>query len=311
MKAKIIKSTGSWYQVVNESGAHIACRLKGKLKMDLNKNTNPLAVGDWVHLQKMDDDFVIEKWEERKNMISRESPKHQHARHIIAANVDLALIIATISQPRTSTGFIDRFLLTAQAYHIPTLIVFNKIDCYDENDKLKLKDYQEIYTMSGYSTHLISVAQRENLDKISALIQNKTTLLAGHSGVGKSSLINCLSQNLDLRTAAISEKYEKGKHTTTHAEMFALDAHTFIIDTPGIKEFGITDLMPEEIGDYFIEFLKFLPYCRFHNCLHEEEPECAVANAVGQGKIHYERYKNYLAILHDSRKKPRHLIRKM
>lgn len=311
MRAKIIKSTGSWYQAVNEEGLNIACRIKGKLKMDANKNTNPIAVGDWVHLEQSENDFVIENWEERKNMISRASPKHQHARHIIAANIDLALVLATISQPRTSTGFIDRFLLTAQAYHIPAVIVFNKTDCYGEKEILKLKEYRKIYEMCHYDTFEISVLQQHNIAPINELLQNKTTLIAGHSGVGKSSLINCLSQKMNLRTNSISIKYEKGKHTTTHAEMFALDQNTFIIDTPGIKEFGITDLMPEEIGGYFKEFLAFLPACKFHNCLHEEEPNCGIINAVMAGKIHVERYKNYLNILDDARKKPRYLIRKM
>jgi ribosome biogenesis GTPase len=309
MKGVVIKSTGSWYAVKTDAGNLIECRLKGRFKIDGIKNTNPLAVGDKVTIDTTEGDYTIDSWEERKNHIARESPKHEHARHIIAANVDQAVLVATIHQPRTSTGFIDRFLLTAEAFHIPAFIVFNKVDAYEKKELQKLKEYEAIYKMAGYETLVTSTVTKENLETLKEKLHNKTTLISGHSGVGKSTLVNSISPNLHLRIGDISKKHEKGMHTTTYAEMHELDFGGSIIDTPGIKEFGITDLLPEEIGQYYKEFQPLVSQCRFNNCLHYDEPDCAVIDAVEQGIIHPERFKNYINILEDAKKKPRHLIR--
>jgi ribosome biogenesis GTPase / thiamine phosphate phosphatase len=309
MKGVVTKSTGSWYSVKTEEGNIIDCRLKGKFKIDGLKNTNPLAVGDHVNVDTSEGDTVIAEWLERKNYITRESPKHEHARHIIAANIDRACLVATVAQPRTSTGFIDRFLLTAEAYHIPAFIVFNKQDIFNAKELKKQEEMLRIYQMTGYETITTSSTTRENLDALTAKLKNKITLLAGHSGVGKSTLINAISPSLQLRMGEISRKHEKGMHTTTFAEMHELDFGGSIIDTPGIKEFGITDMLPEEVGHYFREFQPLIPQCKFNNCLHEEEPGCAVKQQLDAGKIHVERYINYLNILADAKSKPRYLIR--
>jgi len=309
MKGVVTKSTGSWYSVKAETGNIIECRLKGKFKIDGLRNTNPLAVGDHVTLESSEGDTVIANWFDRKNYITRESPKHEHARHIIAANLDQACLIATVSQPRTSTGFIDRFLLTAEAYHIPAFIVFNKADLYSEKNLGKLNEMLLAYKMAGYETLVTSAAENKNLQALADKLKNKTTLLSGHSGVGKSTLVNCISPSLKLRIGEISRKHEKGMHTTTFAEMHDLDFGGSIIDTPGIKEFGITDMLPEEVGHYFKEFQPLIPQCKFNNCLHEEEPGCAVRQQLDAGNIHPERYINYLNILADSKTKPRYLIK--
>lgn len=309
MKGIVIKSTGSWYSVKTEQGTIVECRLKGKFKIDGLKFTNPLAVGDYVILDNSEGTPVIAQWQERKNYITRESPRHQHARHIIAANLDQACLIATITQPRTSTGFIDRFLLTAEAYHIPVFLVINKSDLFGKKERERLLELQQIYRIAGYDLLVTSVYARDSLDKLIDRLRNKTTLLAGHSGVGKSSLINAISPSLHLRVGAISHKHEKGIHTTTYAEMHELDFGGHIIDTPGIKEFGITDMLPEEVGHYFREFQALIPQCKFTNCLHEEEPGCAVKQQLEVGRIHPERYLNYLNILADTKDKPRYLIK--
>ncbi len=309
MKGVVIKSTGSWYSVKTENGNILECRLKGRFKIEGIKNTNPLAVGDIVDIDISEVDTTIDSWEERKNYIARESPKHEHARHIIAANLDQAVLVATIHQPRTSTGFIDRFLLTAEAYHIPAFIVFNKADVYEKKELQKLKEYLSIYKMAGYETLVTSTVTKENLELLKEKLKNKTTLISGHSGVGKSTLINSISPKLNLRIGDISKKHEKGMHTTTYAEMHALDFGGNIIDTPGIKEFGISDLLPEEIGHYFKEFQPLITKCRFNNCLHYDEPNCAVIDAVEAGAIHPERFKNYINILEDAKKRPRYLIK--
>jgi ribosome biogenesis GTPase / thiamine phosphate phosphatase len=309
MRGVVVKSTGSWYSVKIDNHQIIECRLKGKFKIDGIKNTNPLAVGDRVFIEQHDGDNVINEWEDRKNYIARESPKHEHARHIIAANLDQALLVATIAQPRTSTGFIDRFLVTATAYHIPTIILFNKADVYTPKDLQKLQEFQKIYAMAGVETMVTSTVTLQGIADLQLRLKEKTTLIAGHSGVGKSTLINQLSPSLNVRIGNISKKHEKGMHTTTYAEMLSLDFGGEIIDTPGIKEFGITDLMPEEIGQYFVEFQPIVSNCRFNNCQHYDEPNCAVMDAVENGTIHPERFKNYINILEDARKRPRYLMK--
>jgi ribosome biogenesis GTPase len=309
MKAVVTKSTGNWYDVKTEDGSMMQCRLKGKFKIDGIRSTNPLAVGDYVMIDTVDGDTVITDWQPRHNYITRESPKHEHARHIIAANLDQACMVATVAQPRTSSGFIDRFLLTAEAFHIPAFVVFNKQDAFNEKEMKKQKELLLMYKMAGYETISTSIITKENLDTLTNKLKNKTTLLSGHSGVGKSTLINAISPSLDLRMGKISSKHEKGMHTTTFSEMHDLDFGGSIIDTPGIKEFGITDMLPEEVGHYFREFQPLIPQCKFNNCLHEEEPGCVVNKELEAGNIHPERYINYLNILADAKSKRRYLMK--
>lgn len=297
MQGIVLKSTGSWYEVRLASGDVVSCRLKGKIRLLELNTTNPIAVGDLVDIENEDTEIVISKIHDRKNYIVRESPKKKYARHIIAANVDQLFLIVTIASPRTSTGFIDRFLMTAEAYHIPASIIINKQDTYDEKALEKQAEMLEIYEPIGYPCHLISALDSNHVKFLEDLLQNKITLFSGHSGVGKSTLINALDPLLDLRVGEISNKHDKGIHTTTFAEMIILNNDTYIIDTPGIKEFGIMNFELEEIGQYFREFKAVMNDCQFNNCLHLEEPNCAVKNAMEQGKIHPERYFNYVSIL--------------
>jgi len=310
MKGVVIKSTGSWYDVKAENGEVIKCRLKGLFRLDesKDKDSNPIAVGDKVTINSAegDDQWMIEAIEPRENYIVRVSPKHKGARQIIAANLDQALLIVTMANPRTSTGFIDRFLVTAEAYHIPSIIVFNKQDMLDPKAAKKQDFVADIYQKIGYKTLFVSALQKENLDTIKAELKDKTSLIAGHSGVGKSTLLNAIQPNLNLRTEEISKMHAKGMHTTTFAEMHFLDFGGAVIDTPGVKEFGILDFKTEEISHYFIEMRALLNKCKFNNCMHEKEPGCAVRQAYYDGKISEERYVNYLSILNDYRANYKH-----
>ncbi len=316
MKGVVVKSTGSWYDVKNEAGEIIKCRLKGIFRLDKSKenDSNPVAVGDKVLLEKgeADDAWMIAEIEERENYIVRSSPKHRGARQIIAANLDQVLLIVTIANPRTSTGFIDRFLLTSEAYHIPTVIVFNKQDLLDAKTKLKQEYVSNLYRNIGYTTLFVSAvadsSSKENhhLSELKEVMKDKTSLLSGHSGVGKSTLMNAIQSNLNLRTENISKITGKGMHTTTFAEMHSLDFGGSVIDTPGIREFGIKDFKPEEISHYYIEMRELLSQCRFNNCLHENEPGCAVKQAYLTGKISEERYTNYLNIMLDYKANYKH-----
>lgn len=309
MKGVVIKSTGSWYEVKNAEGEVIKCRLKGIFRLDESKfkDSNPVAVGDRVDLERGDtDDWVIAEIEERENYIVRSSPKHKGARQIIAANIDQVLLIATMANPRTSTGFIDRFLLTAEAYHIPTVIIFNKQDLLDTKTQKKQDYVANIYNSIGYKTLFVSALQKEQLDEVRAIMKDKTSLIAGHSGVGKSTLMNAIQPNLNLRTLEVSRITGKGMHTTTFAEMHPLTFGGSVIDTPGIREFGIKDFKPEEISHYYIEMREVLNNCRFNNCLHENEPGCAVKQAYLEGKISEERYTNYLNIMLDYKANYKH-----
>jgi len=310
MKGIVIKSTGSWYDVKNENGDIIKCRLKGIFRLDNSKDndSNPVAVGDKVEIERgeSDDSWMIEYIEERRNYIVRASPKHKGARQIIAANLDQCLLLVTMANPRTSTGFIDRFLLTSEAYHIPTVILFNKQDALDLKSK-KIQDrVVEIYQHLKYRTVFISALKNQHLDEVRKLMWGKTSLIAGHSGVGKSTLLNVLQPSLNIKTEAVAKKTGKGMHTTTFAEMHFLDFGGSVIDTPGIREFGIMDFKPEEISHYFIEMREVLNNCKFNNCTHENEPGCAVRQAYNEGKISEERYINYLAILSDYRANYKH-----
>lgn len=310
MEGRVIKSTGSWYDVKTLDGEVLKCRLKGIFRLDESKekDSNPVAVGDKVILDKgdADDAWVIETIEPRENYIVRSSPKHKGARQIIAANLDQVMLVVTMSTPRTSTGFIDRFLITAEAYHIPVIIVFNKQDLLDAKGLKKQEYVSGIYNNIGYTTIFTSATQKQQLDAVKKVLENKTTLIAGHSGVGKSTMLNSLQPSLHLRTEEVSKFSGKGMHTTTFAEMHFLEFGGQIIDTPGIREFGIMDFKPEEISHYFIEMREVLNNCKFNNCLHENEPGCAVKEAYLQGKISEERYTNYLNIMLDYKANYKH-----
>jgi ribosome biogenesis GTPase len=310
MKGVVIKSTGSWYNVRNENNEILKCRLKGVFRLDESKekDSNPVAVGDKVILEKgdADDSWTIAAIEPRENYIIRSSPKHKGARQIIAANIDQALLIVTMANPRTSTGFIDRFLLTAEAYHIPVVIIFNKQDLLDTKTKAKQDYVAGIYQNIGYKTIFVSALKEQNLAEVKELLKNKTSLIAGHSGVGKSTLMNAIQPQLNLRTEKVSRITGKGMHTTTFAEMHPLDFGGNVIDTPGIREFGIMDFKPEEISHYYVEMRQVLNNCKFNNCLHENEPGCAVKKAYLEGKISEERYSNYLNIMLDYKASYKH-----
>jgi ribosome biogenesis GTPase / thiamine phosphate phosphatase len=308
MKGVVAKSTGSWYHVKVEDGAIINCRLKGIFRLDESKDTNPVAVGDKVTISKEDseDGWVIQKIEERENYIVRSSPKHKGARQILAANIDQGLLIVTMANPRTSTGFIDRFLITAEAYHIPAIIIFNKQDLIDAKATKKQQLVSKIYQDIGYQTLFVSALKQQHLNEVKTLMKDKTSLVAGHSGVGKSTLLNAVQPSLNLKTATVSRIKGKGMHTTTFAEMHFLDFGGSVIDIPGIREFGIMDFKPEEISHYFIEMRDALKNCKFNNCIHENEPGCAVRQAYEEGKISEDRYVNYLAIMNDYRANYKH-----
>jgi ribosome biogenesis GTPase len=310
MKGVVVKSTGSWYDVRNEKGEIIKSRLKGIFRLDESKekDSNPVAVGDKVVLEKgdADDAWTIAEIEDRENYIVRSSPKHKGARQIIAANLDQVLLIATMANPRTSTGFIDRFLLTAEAYHIPVVIIFNKQDLLDTKTQNKQDYVANIYRSIGYKTVFVSALQQKHIDEVREIMKDKTSLISGHSGVGKSTLMNAVQPGLNLRTEAISRITGKGMHTTTFAEMHPLHFGGNVIDTPGIREFGIMDFKPEEISHYFVEFRDLIPQCKFNNCLHENEPGCAVKQAYLEGKISEERFTNYLNIMLDYKANYKH-----
>jgi len=301
-KGIVVKSTGSWYEVRVSDGTHIRCRLRGVFRLDekRDKDSNPVAVGDRVQITAdHTGEFVISDIEDRQNYIVRSSPKHKGARQVIAANLDQAVLVATINQPRTSSGFIDRFLMTAAAYHIPVVLVFNKSDLCTGKHAAKLQQWVTEYKKIGYEVLQTAVPLQQGIDAFRGVLDNRCSLIAGHSGVGKSTLINAIAPDLNLRTGELSVVHEKGMHTTTFAEMHFLPDGGSIIDTPGIKEFGVTDFEPREMGHYFIEFRQWLPLCRFNNCTHDREPGCAVQDAVERGEIWDERYKNYLNILSD------------
>ncbi len=298
---RVVRSTGSWYSVKVENGEIVKCRLKGKFRIEGIRTTNPVAVGDIVDflLDEKTNTGVITKIHERVNYIIRKATKLSKAAHIIASNIDQVILIVSIVKPRTSTGFIDRFLVTTEAYHIPTTIVFNKVDIYEDEHKKLLDEYIKVYEKAGYGCLVTSAKEKINTDKFKELLKDKISLLSGHSGVGKSALINAIDPKLNLKEGEISKYHEKGKHTTTFAEMFDLDFGGNIIDTPGIKEFGLVGFDKYELGHRFPEFRERMPECRFNNCIHVAEPGCAVRKAVEEGEISGFRYKNYLNILKD------------
>jgi len=298
----VYKSTGSWYSIKEKDGTIWQARIKGKMRIDKDiSSTNPIAVGDNVVFEADDESIntgIISKVSDRRNYIIRVSPHNKHHKHIIASNLDVALVVATIASPRTSMGFIDRFLITAEAYHVPAVIVFNKIDVLTK-DKYKdlLEEYTEVYRGAGYKVYHIVALQPETVAPLIADLKDKTTLFSGHSGVGKSTLINQLIPDIGLRTHEVSEWSGKGQHTTTFAEMFDLPGGGRIIDTPGVKEFGLIDLKKEELSHYFPEMRRVMNDCKFNNCLHINEPGCAVKDALNEGMISVDRYASYMTIM--------------
>jgi ribosome biogenesis GTPase len=300
MKGVVTKSTGSWYHVRTEDGRVWQCRIKGKFRIQGIKSTNPVAVGDFVDIEIEDESIsqaVIYNLYNRENYIVRKSINLSKQTHIIAANLDQAILVATLANPRTSFGFIDRFLVTAEAYHIPTIIVFNKIDLLDQEDIGYLLEIKKMYENIGYKVMLCSTITLDGIDNIRDIVKDKNTLISGHSGVGKSSLINLLLPNANLRTSEISDYSSKGVHTTTFAEMYDLPNGGTIIDTPGIRELGVFDLKDELISHYFPEMRIELKNCKFNNCMHINEPGCAIKKAVDENRISLIRYESYLSIL--------------
>ncbi|CAN5490057.1 ribosome small subunit-dependent GTPase A [soil metagenome] len=299
MKGIVIKSTGSWYTVLSDSEI-IECRIKGVFRIKGIKSTNPIAVGDNVEFEmEADGRGVIHAIGERKNYIIRKSINLSKQSHILATNMDQALLVVTLAFPRTSAGFIDRFLLTAEAYQIPTKIIFNKVDLFLKDPELlqELNDFIAVYEKIGYSCYKVSATEKIDIDLLKNLTKDKTTLIAGHSGVGKSTLVNAMDSNLDLKVGEISDAHNKGKHTTTFAEMHPLVYGGFIIDTPGIKELGLVNMEKEEIGNYFIEMQAIKNECKFNNCVHLNEPKCAIIAAVEKGEIALSRYNSYVSIM--------------
>ena len=298
MQGLVMKSTGSWYLVKADNGSILECRLKGKIRLEDRKTTNPVAVGDIVELQlDADGSNQIVTILPRKNYIIRKSINLSKQAHIIASNLDQAILLATLVAPRTSLGFIDRFLVTAEAYGINAKIVFNKCDVLDDEMIELQNDIIKLYTDIGYQCYSISSFNTDDVEIIKGLLKDKTTLLSGHSGVGKTTLINAIDSKLDLRTGDISSAHLKGMHTTTFAELFPLSFGGNIIDSPGIKELGLVEMKKEEIGHYFPEIRALLNQCKFNNCIHVNEPHCAILKAVEEGRISEERYQSYLGIL--------------
>lgn len=294
LKGIVTKSTGSWYDVLGEDGKTYSARLKGKHKLKDIKLTNPIAVGDQVICDYENDGrMVIDEIGERNNYVIRKSVKKSSQAHIIAANVDQSVLVVTLKYPRTSLGFIDRFLVSCESFRIPSIIVFNKQDIMNKEDK-ELQDYlKNIYEKLGYQCIFTSTVQKTGIDELNKLLQGKTTLFSGHSGVGKSTIMNLIAPELNQKIGEVSDFAEKGKHTTTFAEMFKTGPDTFIIDTPGIKELGLVDMEPEEISHYFPEMRDLLNECKYHNCTHMNEPGCKVKEAVEKGEIAEFRYYNY------------------
>ncbi|MCH1436535.1 ribosome small subunit-dependent GTPase A [Flavobacteriales bacterium] len=299
MQGVVVKSTGSWYRVRSHDGNYFKCRIKGKFRIQGLKSTNPISVGDQVKLSLEGEDYLITEILDRRNYIIRKSVNLSKQVHIIASNMDQAFLIITLASPATTIGFIDRFLVTAEAYQIPVYLVFNKIDLYDEFDREYHDQIAEMYTNAGYKCIEVSALNQQNLKSLTELMKDKVTLLSGHSGVGKSTLVNAIDSNLNLETQQVSEAHQKGMHTTTFAEMFELAFGGFIIDTPGIKGLGLVEMEDSELADYFPEMRALKGKCKFHNCMHINEPKCAIKDAVEAGLIHPVRYDSYLTILED------------
>lgn len=305
MKAVVYKSTGSWYNVKDESGKFYNARMKGVFKIDNITSTNPVAVGDEVEIEAEDEDqetAIITAIRKRRNYINRQSPRFKHQHHIIAANIDQSVLIVTLKDPKTSQGFIDRFLVASEMYHVAPALVFNKSDIYRDKEMTKYEEWKLMYEKIGYKVILVSVQEQAGLQEVRNLLKNKTTLISGHSGVGKSSLLNSLLPDLNLKIQDVSGWSGKGMHTTTFAEMYDLPSEIHsdggkVIDTPGMREFGLVDITRQELSHYFPEMREKLNDCQFNNCLHINEPGCAIKRAVEEGAIEPLRYVSYLNIL--------------
>ncbi len=300
MRAIVYKSTGSWYTLKDEAGRFWNGRMKGVMKLDDITSTNPVAVGDWVEADIENEESntaIINEIHDRNNYINRQSPRHKHQHHIVAANLDQSLLIATLREPRTSQGFIDRFLVACEMYHVAAVIVFNKSDLYKAKDMEKYEEWKAMYEAIGYKVILVSAEKNEGLEQFGQVLKDKTTLLSGHSGVGKSSLLNTMFPGMNRKTQDVSGWSGKGQHTTTFAEMFDLSFGGRIIDTPGMREFGLVDISKPELSHYFPEMRDRLNDCQFNNCLHMNEPGCAIKEAVVNGHIHEDRYISYCGIL--------------
>jgi ribosome biogenesis GTPase / thiamine phosphate phosphatase len=300
MKALVYKSTGSWYTVRDEGGRTWNARIKGVLKIDEITSTNPVAVGDIVEIDienDADNTAIITSINDRRNYINRQSPRIKYQHHIVASNLDQSLLVATLKEPRTSQGFIDRFLVASEAYHVPAVIVFNKADLYKKKELEKFEAFKDMYEAIGYKVILISVIEKKGIDEVMGTLKDKTTLISGHSGVGKSSLLNIIFPDLKVKVQDVSGWSGKGQHTTTFAEMYDLGFGGRIIDTPGMREFGLVDIPKPELSHYFPEMRSRLNQCQFNNCLHVNEPGCAIKEAVAEGVIHEDRYVSYVNIL--------------
>jgi ribosome biogenesis GTPase / thiamine phosphate phosphatase len=302
MRARVYKSTGSWYTVKTEDGNFSMARIKGIFKIDGITSTNPIAVGDWVNIEVEaggeEGGMMITGIDKRNNYINRQSPANKYQHHIIASNLDQSLLLATLKDPKTSQGFIDRFLVAGEAYHIPSIIIFNKSDIYRKKEMDLFEERKEMYESAGYEVILMSLADKTGLEGVEEILRNKTSLLSGHSGVGKSSFINFIVPGMGLKTQDVSGWSGKGIHTTTFAEMYdlpMLNAH--IIDTPGIREFGLVDIPKQELSHYFPEMRSRLMDCQFNNCLHVNEPGCAIKKALNEGKLSFNRYVSYCMML--------------
>ncbi|MEM8999696.1 MAG: ribosome small subunit-dependent GTPase A [Bacteroidota bacterium] len=301
MRGTVYKSTGSWYTVKSEQGDFYQCRIKGKFRIKGIKSTNPLAVGDNVvfTLETIGDETVgtISQIVDRKNYIIRKSVNLSKQTHIIAANLDQVFLMVTLFNPTTFTSFIDRFLVTAEAYDIPVVLLFNKIDTYDSDEMVEVDYLVQLYRQIGYVCMETSAVSGKNVASVKELMKNKTSMFSGNSGVGKSTLINTLQPGLQLKTSEISEQHLQGQHTTTFAEMYDLSFGARIIDTPGIRGFGIVDMEKDEIGDYFPEFFKLKSACKFNNCLHLDEPKCAIKEALQNNEVSWSRYRSYVQMV--------------
>jgi len=299
-KALVYKSTGSWYTVKNQAGKTINARIKGIFKIDEITSTNPIAVGDEVEIEiedEIENTAIITEILPRRNYVNRQSPRHKHQHHIIAANIDQSALMATLKEPKTSQGFIDRFLVACEMYHVPAAIVFNKADLYRKKEEEKYEEWKQMYESIGYKTFLLSVEKQTGIEEVKDFLKNKITLFSGHSGVGKSSFVNIICPELDLKTQDVSGWSGKGLHTTTFAEMFDLSFGGKIIDTPGMREFGLVDLAKQELSHYFPEMRVRLNDCQFNNCLHINEPGCAIKKALETEEINIDRYVSYYNIL--------------
>lgn len=299
-KGLVIKNTGSWYLIKTNDGKQIECKIKGNFRLKGIRSTNPIAVGDWVQIAvNTEGTAFITEIEDRKNYIIRRSSNLSKQSHIIAANLDQCMLVVTVNYPETSTTFIDRFLASAEAYRVPVRLIFNKTDLYSEEEQRYLDALVNLYTHIGYPCYRISALNETGVEEIKRDLQGKVTLFSGHSGVGKSTLINAILPDLNVKTGAISAAHNKGMHTTTFSEMFPVEGEGYIIDTPGIKGFGTFDMEDEEVGHYFKEIFEFSANCKYGNCTHRHEPGCAVREAVENHYISESRYASYLNILED------------